>query len=736
MFQIPFKRRWVMCAALLAAFLSPIHALAEPGTQRDLAKEALKGHLRTSNEARLTTATEQSRANIESKKERAPNQRVRATIFFANGVSSDRLAALSQEYSLDVARTDAKLLDPTSGEAYTVLTNHAKESPKALAARFRASESNARPAIVESVNRNVREATRDFVQIPSDSSIPEMRYYAATVICTVKQLDALRRVSEVMTVVIDDDSVESVAAIERHRVDSSFDPMRSQRVRNYATSVETSSRTTGPASRMSAGRSGATATVNSGDPPTPPGWVGPSETGLSDSGDPDAYKIDLWPDSHYTNCLGADCPNNWTWVPRNNRIWTIGIARYQGGCYLVPSFYYEWESGDDVIGGGLSWYWVEVCYSPATIGAITSIFSFGFQLKMLPIQGLGNIHTAAYHASSSIHCNTTGIEGGIPGLEWPCNSSDINAVYVENSTLEDETKIPNPNCPGTLRGPSGVMNHSSCFEVYQAFSNMPAAYYDTMLADPVQMFSPTIGSADAELFTPGVIYQNVIYFAANSVQPFAGHVANHEFEIGTYWLTPSCGSLCVFKVKEAPVANRPILPLAPGIVGVIDIGPSLAKVLWNNYGGEDEVQAFQWQKNGGPWTSTSASPLVLTGLTPSTTYTILVRAVDSSGAVGPASTTQFTTAPGSIQITGSNGAILPSAASLYNVSNSCSSGQWHTACTWMVRKSYGDFGAVAVTVRAPDGTIPSCTNGTTQHLSSGYVRSGCSLSVQSTVYGN
>ncbi len=114
-------------------------------------------------------------------------------------------------------------------------------------------------------------------------------------------------------------------------------------------------------------------------------------------------------------------------------------------------------------------------------------------------------------------------------------------------------------------------------------------------------------------------------------------------------------------------------------------------------------------------------------------------ALDAAGnrtAVSNNSSSSSSGGPTYVAITSSNGTILASASTLYVVDNSCSSGQFHTACTWLVRKLYGDQSAVIAVVRAPDGAIPACTNGTTQNVTAGYVRSGCSLSALSTVYGN
>jgi len=89
--------------------------------------------------------------------------------------------------------------------------------------------------------------------------------------------------------------------------------------------------------------------------------------------------------------------------------------------------------------------------------------------------------------------------------------------------------------------------------------------------------------------------------------------------------------------------------------------------------------------------------------------------------------------PTYIAITSSAGTILPAAASLYTVVSNCS-GQ-PASCTWLVRKLYGNQSQVVVVVHAPNGVNPACNSGVTQQVTSGYTRSGCSVSALSTVYG-
>ena len=93
-----------------------------------------------------------------------------------------------------------------------------------------------------------------------------------------------------------------------------------------------------------------------------------------------------------------------------------------------------------------------------------------------------------------------------------------------------------------------------------------------------------------------------------------------------------------------------------------------------------------------------------------------------------------TNTPTSYAITSSAGTILPAAASLYTVAASCSGTP--AVCSWVVRKLYGDQGAVVVVVQPPpNATNPACYFGNTQQITSGYSRSVCQVTATAAVYG-
>jgi YD repeat-containing protein len=147
----------------------------------------------------------------------------------------------------------------------------------------------------------------------------------------------------------------------------------------------------------------------------------------------------------------------------------------------------------------------------------------------------------------------------------------------------------------------------------------------------------------------------------------------------------------------------------------------ISSIAWNSTSTSGSWERYEYDELGRLRTETFANGLI-------STYTL-----DAAGNRQAFTTGTNPPPPTHIAITNWNGTILPAAASLYTVEASCSSGQWHTACTWVVRKLYGNQGAVVVVAHAPNGANPACSSGTTQQITTGYVLTGCALS--STVYG-
>jgi YD repeat-containing protein len=93
-------------------------------------------------------------------------------------------------------------------------------------------------------------------------------------------------------------------------------------------------------------------------------------------------------------------------------------------------------------------------------------------------------------------------------------------------------------------------------------------------------------------------------------------------------------------------------PSAPGTPGFSNITATSATATWTGATDNIGVTGYEWSRNGGStWTSVgTALSASITGLTGSTSYTVLVRARDAAGNIGPHSSNSFatsdTTAPG------------------------------------------------------------------------------------------
>jgi chitodextrinase len=87
-------------------------------------------------------------------------------------------------------------------------------------------------------------------------------------------------------------------------------------------------------------------------------------------------------------------------------------------------------------------------------------------------------------------------------------------------------------------------------------------------------------------------------------------------------------------------------PSAPGTPTFSAITSSSATATWTAASDNIAVTAYEWSRNGGStWTSVGTSlSASITGLTGSTSYTVLVRAKDAAGNIGPNSSNSFTTA--------------------------------------------------------------------------------------------
>jgi len=86
-----------------------------------------------------------------------------------------------------------------------------------------------------------------------------------------------------------------------------------------------------------------------------------------------------------------------------------------------------------------------------------------------------------------------------------------------------------------------------------------------------------------------------------------------------------------------------VLPGAPGTPSFSSITGTSATASWGPASDNVGVTGYQWRLNSGSWTAITASPTLLTGLSPATSYTFQVQARDAAGNWGPASSNTFTT---------------------------------------------------------------------------------------------
>lgn len=111
------------------------------------------------------------------------------------------------------------------------------------------------------------------------------------------------------------------------------------------------------------------------------------------------------------------------------------------------------------------------------------------------------------------------------------------------------------------------------------------------------------------------------------------------------------------------------LPSAPGIPTASNIAGTSATVSWSAASDNNGVTGYSYQLNGSSWSAYSnVGSVNLTGLTYGASYTVNVRAQDSVGNVGPASTGSFTTPPSS-----------PGVPSFSNIAGTTATVSWSAA---------------------------------------------------------
>lgn len=95
-----------------------------------------------------------------------------------------------------------------------------------------------------------------------------------------------------------------------------------------------------------------------------------------------------------------------------------------------------------------------------------------------------------------------------------------------------------------------------------------------------------------------------------------------------------------------PVADD-VPPTAPGVPQATGIQSNTATITWTAATDNVAVAGYEYRLNAGAWVSASGLQVTLSGLLPEQSYTVQVRAIDTSDNAGPSSQVVFTTLPAS-----------------------------------------------------------------------------------------
>lgn len=173
-------------------------------------------------------------------------------------------------------------------------------------------------------------------------------------------------------------------------------------------------------------------------------------------------------------------------------------------------------------------------------------------------------------------------------------------------------------------------------------------------------------------------------------------------------------------------------PPTPTSLSFENLGTNKVDVHWLAPYAPDVI-ANEYSLNGGPWTVTDfIQAEYLTGLAPSTTYTISIRQRDDAGNVSGSLTGQFTTTEVWYPVANASGQIVASAAHLYRSQNDCEIfGDW-AVCYIAIIKKYGNLGLVWSWYY--DTNNPYCV---LNQSTPGYraINNDCSVEASSAAYG-
>ena len=228
------------------------------------------------------------------------------------------------------------------------------------------------------------------------------------------------------------------------------------------------------------------------------------------------------------------------------------------------------------------------------------------------------------------------VAAGNDGLN-ACNYSPAraaNAITVGSTTSTDAR--------------STFSNTGSCVDIFAPGSGITSAWITSTTAintiSGTSMATPHVAGVAAVLFGryPTSTPAQIATMLRNSASPNVVSSAGTGSPNYLLYLDPVGGPI---------VAPTPVAPSAPTGISITPTTGSLSVSFTAGSAGTSPITTYQYSLNGGSWlprqTGTTASPIVITGLTNGNTYSVSIRAVslDGNGAASVPVSVTIPTAP-------------------------------------------------------------------------------------------
>ena len=225
------------------------------------------------------------------------------------------------------------------------------------------------------------------------------------------------------------------------------------------------------------------------------------------------------------------------------------------------------------------------------------------------------------------------VAAGNDGLN-ACNYSPAraaNAITVGSTTSTDAR--------------SSFSNIGTCVDIFAPGSGITSAWIGSTTAtntiSGTSMATPHVAGVAAVLFGryPTSTPAQIATMLRNSATPNIVASAGTGSPNYLLYLDPVGGAI---------VAPTPVAPSAPTGITITPSSGSLSVGFTAGAAGTSPITSYQYSLDGGSWlprqTGTTASPIVITGLTNGTTYLVSIRAISLDG-TGAASVPVSTTIP-------------------------------------------------------------------------------------------